>query len=263
MKYKLIILLFNVFMLFSFLTLFFMPIIIFEASFVAEFWRNNWFLPIVFFITILIVNFFFIFNWSIINYTKTGNWDGVVSVLENRIYEKRIITYSNTRLLVYAYFLLGKEDKIKSLEKYLKDRKKTIYNRTFLMFSCANLISDSTDDLIAYFDEAVNNEALKGKEWIFINYAFVLISKREFDKALAVLEKMETVKNNPVLELTRLYFMHIASRIRAQKDIELLKEDFIKRISIEEFEKQFNIEKGDIHILFLSKIINQAKEWAY
>jgi len=240
-----------------------MPITIFEFGYVTEFWLNNWFLPLIFFAIILIINLFFIFNWPIINYTKTGNWDGVSTVLEKRIYEKRFITYSNIRLLVYSYFLLGKENKIKTLGKYIKEKKKSVYNKTFLMFCCANLISDSNDDLQDYFEEAVNNKDLKGMDWILINYAFVLISAKEYDKALEVLKKIEKVKHNPILELTSLYFMFIASHKEDQENINLIKENFIKKINAAKFEKRFDIEKGDIHILFLSKIINQAKKWAY
>ena len=239
-----------------------MPITVFELSYITEFWLKNWYLPLIFLLIILSINLFFVFNWSIINYTKTGNWDGVVSILEKRIYERRIITYSNIRLLVYSYFLLGKENKIKVLEKYIKDKKKALYNKTFLMFCCANLISDSNNSLKIYFEEAVNNKSLVGMDWILINYAFVLIKGKEFDKALLALKKIE-IKKNPVLELTQLYFMYIAAMQEEQQKIIHLKEAFTKKISAEKFEKKFEIEKGDLHILFLSKIINQAKEWAY
>jgi len=250
-------------MIFSFLTLFFLPIVIFDFAYITEFWLNYWFLPIIFFITILTINFFFIFNWSIIHYTKTGNWDAVVNVLEKRIYERRFITYSNVKLLVYSYFLLGKEYRTKALEKYVRERRKSIYNKAFLMFCCANLISDSSNNLKTYFEGAVNNKSLKGRDWIFINYAFVLISEREFDKALGALKKIEKSKNEPVLELTWLYFMYIASHHEDQKNIDHLRINFVRRIDAAKFEKKLDVEKGDIHILFLSKIINQAKEWAY
>jgi len=240
-----------------------MPITIFGLGQITEFWLNNWFLPLIFFVIILVINLFFIFNWSIINYTKTGNWDGVAAILEKRIYEKKFITYSNIRLLVYSYFLLGKENKIKNLEKYIKEKKRSIYNKTFLMFCCANLISDSNSNLQIYFEEAANNKSLKGMDWILINYAFVLISGKEFDKALTIVEKIEKVKNNPVLELIKLYFMYIASHQEDRENINLLKDKFIKKVSAVKFDKKFEIEKGDIHILFLSKIINQAKDWAY
>ena len=263
MKYKLIIIFFNIFMLFSFLCLFFMPIIVFGMEYLTEFWLKNWFLPLIFLAVILIINLFFVFNWSIISYTKTGNWDGLAAVLEKRIFEKKIITYSNIRLLVYSYFLLGKENKIKTLEKFIKEKKRSLYNKTFLMFCCSNLISMPNDSLQIYFEEAVNNKSLKGTDWILINYAFVLISGKEFDKALETLGKIEKVKNNPILELIKLYFLHIASHEEDQGNINLLKENFIKKVSVIKFEKKFEIEKGDIHILFLSKIINQAKEWAF
>ena len=250
-------------MIFSFFSLFFMPITVLGMDYLTEFWLNNWFLPLIFLVVILVINFFFIFNWPIINYTKTGNWDGLAAVLEKRIYEKKIITYSNIRLLVYSYFLLGKENKIKNLEKFIKEKKKSLYNKTFLMFCCANLISTSNDNLQQYFEEAVSNKALEGTDWILINYAFVLISGKDFDKALEVLGKIGKVKNKPILELTKMYFMYIASHTEDQENINLLKENFIKKVSAVKFEKKFEIEKGDIHILFLSKIINQAKEWAY
>jgi hypothetical protein len=57
--------------------------------------------------------------------------------------------------------------------------------------------------------------------------------------------------------------MFIASQPEERGNMFFLKENFTKKISVVKFEKIFEIEKGDIHILFLSKIINQAKEWVY
>ncbi|MCL2295272.1 MAG: hypothetical protein FWC36_10500 [Spirochaetes bacterium] len=263
MKYKLIIIIFNIFVLLSFSTICLLPLILLGPDYFAEFWLANWFLALIFLIIILMVNAFFVYNWPIVRYTKTGKWDALVAVLEKRIYGRKIITYSNVRLLTYSYFLLGRKKQIKTLEKHIKGKRKSIYNKAFLMFSCANLISDSNDHLKAYFEEAVNNKSLKGMDWILINYAFVLIANKEFDKALAMLKKIDGAKNNPILELTKLYFLFMASKLEDQKAIALLKENFTKKISDLEFEKRFEIEKGDIHILFLSKIISQAKEWAY
>ena len=250
-------------MLFSFLTLFLMPIRVLKMEYIAEFWLANWFLAPIFFIIILTINLFFAFNWQIIKHTEKGNWDGIITILEKRIYEKKIITYTNVKLLVHSYFLLGKELKIKNLEKYVKDKKTAIYNKTFLMFCCANLISYSNSYLKTYLAEAVDNKALKGMNWILMNYAFVLISGKEFDKALMALKKIEKDKKNRVLYLTKLYFLYVASHQEDRENIALLKENFTKKINIKKFEKEFEMEKGDIHILFLSKIINQAKEWAY
>ena len=263
MKYKVIIIFFNVFMLLLFLTLFFLPITVLGWGYISKFWIDNWFLPIIFFAIILIINLFFVFNWSIIKYTERGNWDGIINIVEKRIYEKNMITYPNVRLLAHSYFLLGKEIKIKKLENYVKSKKKSIYNKAFLMFCCAHLISDSNDSLKIYFEEAINNKALKGMNWILICYAFVLISGKEFDKVLLILDKIGKVKNNPVLELTKLYFMFIASKHEDHENIIRQKEGFVKKVSALKFAKHFEIEKGEIHILFLSKIISHAKEWAY
>ncbi len=250
-------------MLFSFLSLFFLPISVLGWNYISEFWSNNWFLPIIFFIIILLINLFFILNWSIIKHVEKGNWDAIIPVLEKRVYDRNFITYSNIRLLIHSYFLLGKENKIKTLEKHVRNKNKSIYNKTFLMFCCAHLISDQHDLLVTYFEEAVNNKSLKGMEWILIDYSFVLISGKEFDKAFAVLKKINKVKNNPIFELTKLYFMFISAPEEGRKDITVLKDIFVKKVNLKKFDKKFEIEKGDIHILFLSKIIKQAKEWAY
>ncbi len=266
MKYKLIILFFNFFMILSFFAVFFLPVSVLGWEYIAEFWGANWILPVLFFVLIISLNIFFIASWSILKYVENGDWASVIPVLEKRIYERNIITYSNVRLLIHSCLLLGFEDKIIKLEKHLKENRKRLYRRVFLMFCSARLLSGSRQELESYLEEAWKDKTLKRREWIGVNYAFILIAGSRLGKAYEILDGDSAagkLSRNPVLDITRLYLLFLSSPEPEREKIGELKNKYIKKVSPVRFDNCLEREKGEMHVLFLSKIIDQAREWAY
>ncbi len=263
MKYKLIILFFNLFMLLSFLAVFLLPVSVLGWGYIGEFWGENWVLPLIFFLLIASLNLFFSINWSVLKHVEKGDWASLVPVLEKRIYERNFITYTGVRLLVHSYLLLNREENLEKLENHIKEKRRKLYNRTFLMFCSGHLLSDKPEKLEAYLEKAWNDKSLKGRDWITINYAFALLVRNRFPEAFDVLKTLEGKKNTDVFELTRLYMTFLCSPADRKEKIISERNDFRGKTPLAKFETALEREKGEMHILFFSKVIEQAKEWAY
>lgn len=200
---------------------------------------------------------------KIVQFAEKGEWSSLVPLLEKRVYEKNCLTYTNIRLLTHSYLILGHDTRINTLERYVKTKNKKLYNKTFLMLSCGHLIGDSPEALVSFMEEAYNDNSIKNREWVKICYAFSLISAGYHDKALQVLDLISAGAKEPVLKLTRLYLAFLAAPISEKAKMLQQREDFVKETDRKKFDKSYELEKGELYILFLSKIINKARDWVY
>ena len=191
------------------------------------------------------------------------DWNSLIPLLEKRIYKNNFITYSNVRLLVHAYLLRNSGESLLKLENHVRDKRKNLYRKTFLMFSSGHLLTDKPEELEKYFETAYRDKSLNGQEWIALKYVLALVILNKYDKALEVLKEAEGKNSSPVLHLCSLYFTFLCSPPEERERIIAAKDDFISINDAVSFESALDKEKGDIHVLFLSKIIEQAKEWAY
>lgn len=250
-------------MLLSFLAIFLLPVSVLGFEFISDFWGENWIFLIIFLLLIISLNVFFLANWSILKYVEKEDWNSLIPLLEKRIYKNNLITYSNVRLLVHAYLLRSSGESLLKLENHVRDKRKSLYRKTFLMFSSGHLLTDKPEELEQYFETAYRDKSLKGQEWIALKYILALVILNKYGKALEVLKADEGKNNSPVLNLCRLYFSFLCSPPEDRDSIIAAKDDFISENNAISFEAALDKEKGDIHVLFLSKIIEQAKEWAY
>ena len=266
MKFKLIILFFNFFILLSFAAVFFLPVSVLGWGYIAEFWSDNWLLPVFFIFLVVFLNIYFLSNWSILKHVEKGDWQSLVPVLEGRVFGKKRITYSNIRLLIHSYFLLSKLDRFYKLESLVKSEKPGLYKKSFLMFSSLHLVSDPPEKLESYLEDAYSDKRYKGMDWISMFYAFALLVRSKKEEASGVLKKLESTekkKADPVLRLSALYFMSLCALPEENDVIESKKTAFTSRIPRVKFKKIFEKEKGELNVLFFSKLIVLAEEWAY
>ncbi|MCP5514506.1 MAG: hypothetical protein H7A26_03460 [Spirochaetales bacterium] len=250
-------------MLLSFMAIFFLPVSVLGFEFISDFWGENWIFLIIFLLLIISLNVFFLANWSILKYVEKEDWNSLIPLLEKRIYKNNFITYSNVRLLVHAYLLRSSGENLLKLENHVRDKRKNLYRKTFLMFSSGHLLTDKPEELEDYFETAYRDKSLKGQEWIALKYILALVIINKYEKALEVLKAADGKNNSPVLKLLSLYFKFLCSPTEERDRIITAKDDFISGNDAASFEAALDKEKGDIHVLFLSKIIEQAKEWAY
>ena len=82
MKFKTIFIIFNVVIVFSFLFIFFMPLFLLGGDYFVDFFFNNWFIGILFVITLFIFNFYFLQNWQLFRLLENEDWNKLIEFLE-------------------------------------------------------------------------------------------------------------------------------------------------------------------------------------
>ena len=262
MKYKLIIIFFNFFVIISFAAVFLLPLTVLGFDYAKNFWMTNWYLPVVFLVLIAVFNMFFLKNWAVLRYVEDENWAALKPVLEDRIFNRGKINYTNVKLLINAYYLTSDIDALFRLEEYIEKNSQSVFRRTELMFVSGRLLKNNPEETENYLEKKMSS----GNEpniWIEFNYCFVLVLQQKFEKAAEMLQPVIEKSRDKIIVLCSIYLLFLASGINGFEKTEPMRRRFIAETSREKIGKIINRGKGDLHVLFFTRIIDQAVEWAY
>ena len=68
-----------------------LPFFILDGSFMAEFWRNNWYFGAIFIVVLVVVNGLFLSQWKMLSCLEREDWPALARLLEGRIIGKSIL----------------------------------------------------------------------------------------------------------------------------------------------------------------------------
>ena len=264
MKFKTIFFLFNAIILFSFLFIALMPLFVLGGEYTRIFWKENWFLALIFLLFISVLDGYFLMNWKMFTLLEKEDWPGLIAYLERQIYEKKKITSRNIRMMVNTSLTVSNLDKISRLEKEVSDKKPEILAKHGILLGIPYLLEQNLEEGKAFFTGCINNASEKDKPWLQWCYAFLLLSGREKDEAAPYLSDLGRSGKDQVLKLLSIYLLStIASP--GDGEPEALKKSFLdENPSREKLEKIITRTKGDnVVVLLLSSILDDARNWLY
>ena len=264
MKFKIIFILFNIVILVSFLVIYFMPLIMLGWDYTKVFWSRNWGLPVLFVAIIGLLNAYFVFNWKLFTLLEREDWPSLITYLERRIFEKKIIITQQVRILVNAYLVRSDLDAIAKLEEFIKEQKPNVLSRFALIFGLPYLLRNDSDEMAAYFAGFVGQKGKDGT-WIRWNYAFALVLQGKKDEAEQMLGGVCAEQGEPVLSLLSAYLLESlqpedGSRRRLVEDgRNRLKKRYTPTLWAREVEKSRN----NVQVVILAKLVEEATDWLF
>ena len=269
MKLKVLIIIFNTVLLTIFFTvLSFSFFAATDTHFIGSFFKDYWVFSILFMILFLGMNIFFINNWKIINTLEAEDWPALSLYLETEIFEKHHLTAKKVRLLCEISILLGDFEILKRLERVLEDRKPE-YIKTFASrFAAAKLLANDYQglaDFMAHIDVSSRNTSA----WIPFYDAFSAQMLKHYREAAEKFSRMMETEQEPLVRLLSIYFMTCGlynyldiNKNDADKRIEKEKQE-LKKHSLSYWKKYTQKEKQNIHVLVLTKAIDDALIWLF
>lgn len=265
MKLKAIFVIFNVLIGVSFLFVFLMPAFFLGWDYTQLFWRDNWYLALLFVAVLAILNGYFVANWRLFNALESEDWDAVILVLEQRTLARGRFSASAIRLLVNAYVVTGHPEKIETLEAHLREHHPRRVARHAMILGIPHLLSNDGADMEAYYGEML--EQVRGTEadWVRWSYAFALMLQQKFAEASTTLTTLvEKLKPGVLLGLSA-YLLDAYSR--TDDGVNAAVADARKRItasiSRREWQKQVDRERGELYVLVLTRLLHDVTTWLY
>lgn len=265
MKLKVIFVTFNVLVLLSFLFVFLMPALFLGWEYSGIFWSENWYLAVLFIVVLAILNVYFGRNWRLFSALEDEDWDAVISVIESRIYQRGRISNGNIRLLVNAYVVSSRSERIWDLETHLREKRPAALRRNVLLFGIPHLLSNDGAEMARFYGEFVEGKGGDVNDWVRWSYAFALMLDQRFDEARSILEDLATRLKPGLIAGTSAYLLdaYAGSSPPPTEVVKGARERITQGLSRREWDKRLERAQSELHVLVLSKLLRDVREWLY
>ncbi len=265
MKFKTIFILFNVVIVFSFLFIFLMPLTVLGWDYAQLFWSRNWVLAVLFVVVMAGINAYFLSQWRLFMLLESENWHGLIHYLEERIYEKRRIRPQHVRILINTYVVTSKLDAIEQLEEFLTEHRPALVARFSLQLGVPYLLKNQADAAERFFAGLLEDQRVERRNWIRWSHAFSLLLQKKQDDAKERLKGLVPDVKDPVLLVLALYLLEAFARNDEQAGelVESKLAELKQRYTQSQWSKEADKRKNEIHVLLLSKLLQEAADWAF
>jgi hypothetical protein len=264
MKFKTIFIIFNLVIVFSFLVIFFMPLLLLGAEHFSEFFRNNWYISLLFIATLAIFNSYFIANWRLFQLLEREDWLGLIEYLEHKVFEQRKIQKNYIKILVNSYLVTSQPEAILKLKDHVEQMRPKLIKQFSVAFGLPYLLTNKSGEAERYYGKLLAQNRIRERAWIRWNYGFSLLQVKEAEGAkkefFALLES-----NNPVIVLLSLYLLSsFALEENGEKSaLDGKAEEIRSRYSKTQWEKKLNRYRSNLQAMIFSRLIAEASNWLF
>ncbi|MFQ3619474.1 MAG: hypothetical protein SNJ78_00880 [Spirochaetales bacterium] len=265
MKFKTIFIFFNSILIFSLIFIFFMPFFIIGRGYALDFWKQNWYISLLFLLVLFIMNTYFLKNWKLFLLMEGENWQGIKAFLEAKIKEGKKLSEQNARILMNTYLVLGESDKMLSLSNTLKTQSPRVYKSLAVELGVGHLMKSNPEGLEEYYTPLTNTTEVKGVDYARFSLALAYLFAHRYEDALKALTEFQNYQKEPILFLLSNYLLHTLKGEDPQilEEIESRRKWFLTTYPSKKWERYIEGRKENLVILVLSRFIQDASFWIY
>lgn len=247
-----------------FLAIFLMPLAALGSEFFALFWRRTWPVAAAFLAVLAAVNAWFLANRRMIGLLQAGDWTGLATLLEERVFASRVPRSLPVGLLANAYLAVSNTDGLAGLEALVAKRRPRLASRHALAFGIPHLVAGDAAAAEAWFAARLAEPGLRDRDWIRWNRAFCLVQLRRAGEARTELDAL-CGSRDPLLAMLSLYLAAAcptenpadAERTRAGRRA------LAARVPAERMRRLGAEGGGNVQTAVLADLIGKATSWLY
>ena len=266
MKFKIIFILFNIVVVFSFLIVILMPFFMLGGEYSLQYFKNSWYLFLVFLIIIGIIDSYFFLNWEMFSLLESEKWDELIIYLEKRIYGKKKINIRLLKIMANTYLIRSNIEGISKLEQFLRHEKPGLIKKMVIPLSIPFFKEGSSEKMEEFFKEFITDKGVTEANWVRFLYAFSLMLNKKSDEALSLLIDLCNSKLSSILKLLVIYSLQSIVHINSNDKfgcIELTKKELSSNFKKEKMKNELERLNDMVLILVLGKYAKEAIEWLY
>jgi hypothetical protein len=265
MRFKTIYLIFNIVIVFSFLFIFFMPLLLLGGEHFGEFLTRNWPSGALFVVALAGFNAYFIRSWKLFALLEREDWNGLIGYLEQEVYSRGRITRRHVKILINAYLVASRMEEIIRLRERLTERRPALTIVFAIPFGIPYLLLNRPADSERYFAGVLAKARPRDRSWVSWNHAFSLVQLRELEAARREFESLLADHRDPVLYLLSLYMLDSLSRgdERQRAAVRARALEFRSRHTRKAWARRVEGARDNMEVLVLFRIIKQASDWVF
>ncbi len=266
MKFKIIFILFNIVVVFSFLIVTLMPLLMLGGEYSQEFFKDSWYLFLIFIVAIGSIDTYFIINWKMFSLLETENWDDLISWLEIKIYKLKNIYSPLVRILANTYLIKSDMSGISKLEDFLRKEKPKLLKKMVIPLSVPHFIDGSPEKMEVFFSEFIDQKGVVKADWVKFLYSFSLLLNNKRNEASLSFLSLCKSRISPILKLLVIYSLNPFFEIEKDEKfacVSLGKKELRSRYKKEKMELELESVNDNVLILVLNKFSKEAVDWLY
>ena len=270
MKFKYIIISFNILIIFFLLVIAFTPLLALGLEFAKKFWISGWSLALVLVLSLIGFNMFFLLNRRLFKLLEREDWPALTDYLEHRLYDKNRYPQSLVRLLANSCIILSDSAGVMRLEKKISAEKPALLDKNALIFGAARILGGDSAGAASFFKARLENGRVKDTQWIRFFYSFALLLSRDFNTAENGFSTL--AKNSNDVIITGLSSWFLSETLckfsnmpdECMKAAEQGKQRVLGKIkTIVAWKKETAKIEAEIHTAVIKKYIDQSAKWLF
>ncbi len=265
MKFKVIFILFNIVVMFSFLIVAIMPFLMLGPEYSMVFFRESWYFFLIFLFAIGSIDLYFFMNWRLFSLLEEENWDELIIFLSDRIFTRKRLYGYYVKILANTLLLKSDIEGIVRLEKLIREEKPKILKRMVLSFSVPLLIKGDAEKMEDYFGAFVGIKGVRQSDWILFLYSFSLLLNGKKDEAAESLLTLCGRKTIPILRLLTVYSLSSVA-VEGKEDFKCIgktQQDLLSEFPKKKMEFELENVNDNVIAIVLNKFSKDAIEWLY
>ncbi|MDR1863496.1 MAG: hypothetical protein LBQ67_06210 [Treponema sp.] len=207
MKFRYILIIFNIFLFFFAAVLCLIPFFTLGSSFSLSFWLSNWYLLLAFVLIPAAVDGYYVVNRRLLLLLEKEDWPALVYYLEEKVIRRGKYTPHLVRLLANAYLVLSDSAAVISLEKKIAIARPDLLETNALLFGAARILGRDIPGAVRFFSARLENAKPPGKQWLRWYYGFSLLRNRQPEKAAEEFSRLAAASRDGVVAGLASFFL--------------------------------------------------------
>jgi len=263
-KFKALFAAFNILVVAAFLLVFLLPIMILGPEYAELFWSQQWPLIFIFVAVLGLLNYYFITNWRFFSSLESQDWAGLTEVLEERVFRKQRFRTYQLRVLINAYVLQGKTEKIEELEQFLRRNRPGIVGRLALPLGIPHVLSGNGERMLEFFGEAAEKTRGITREWTQWILALGHKLQGDLEETRTILRELLQGARDPMVRMISAYLLNASALNEedteaAENERSRLQQEYTRRT----WQKVVDKKRDNLEVLVLAQLIRNAGEWTF
>ena len=270
MKFRFIIISFNIIIVFFLLVIGFTPYAILGADIAQKFWSTGWPFAAILFLAMIGLNVFFFMNNRLFMLLEKEDWPALVEYLERRIYERGDFSSRIVKLLANSYIIMSDSMGVMRLEKKVAQTKPALLESNALVFGAARILDGDLAGAAAFFNTRLEKGKVKNVQWVRWYYGFSLLLSRDFAKSENEFRTLALASDDAIVTgLSAWFLIDTLLKFSANPDqCKAAAEEGRNRLRIslkkpDTWHKETAKLASEVHTAVIRKYIDESSAWLF
>ena len=270
MKFKYLIIVFNLIIIFFLSAIALLPLFVLGAGFAASLWRGIWPIALILVLFMLGLNTYFLMNYRFFRLLDREDWPALAYYLEDKVLVKGDYNSKKVRLLANSYLILCDFSSISVLEDKALITKPSAVSDNSLIFAAARILNGRYREAVSFLETILEKEKVKEEHWVrwFLGFSQMLDSN--FDKSEEEFKDLAEYSNDAIVTGISAYFLATVLSKQSLKPEECLTVSENGRVRVkkafekfEDWKKEVDKAGSEVHTAIIRKYINEAGSWLF